>query len=157
MTVLSVLQIQKKGFTQQGIDQYYLDSAKKENKPVRFLETVQYQISVLVGMGEGYENDFVRYSLQDMDNTNTAIETLVSEWKKGSASISEVALTEMKQEWPLIYKTLVTDRNNAWTPQILGFLVSGQVHFVIVGYLHLHGEDGLLRQLENFGCTVEQL
>ena len=157
ITVLGILQIQKKDFTRQGIDQYYLDMAKKENKPVHFLETVQYQINVLIGMGEGYENDYVRYSLHDMENTDTDIETLVAEWKNGSASISEETLTEMKEEWPLIYKALVTDRNNAWTLQLMEFLASGQVHFVIVGYLHLHGTDGLLRQLEDLGCTVEQL
>jgi uncharacterized protein YbaP (TraB family) len=57
----------------------------------------------------------------------------------------------MKQDWPAIYKTLVSDRNTAWMPQIEEFLAGGQVHFVVVGLLHLHGPDGLLRQLEDLG------
>ena len=157
ITILSMVQIQKYGFTQQGIDMYYLDMAKKENKPVHFLETVQTQIDALVGMGEGYENDYIRYSLNDMENTETEIDVLLAEWKNGSLSKSETLLTEMKEEWPLIYKTLVADRNNAWMPQITEFLASGQVYFVITGLLHLHGTDGLLRQLKDSGCTIEQL
>ncbi|MCL1928788.1 MAG: TraB/GumN family protein [Treponema sp.] len=157
ITILSMVQIQKYGFTQQGIDMYYLDMAKKENKPVHFLETVQTQIDALAGMGEGYENDYVRYSLNDMENTETEIEVLLAEWKNGNPSKSEAILSEMEEEWPLIYKTLVGDRNNAWIPQIKKFLASGQVYFVIAGLLHLHGKDGLLRQLKDSGCTIEQL
>ena len=157
MTVLSVLQMENIGYSQQGIDQRYLDKAKTENKPVRFLETVQSQIDALIGMGEGYENDFIRYSLYDMENTETALEALLDEWKNGGTSTSEETLANMKEQWPVIYKTLVTDRNNAWAPQIKEFLDSGQIYFVVVGLLHLYGTDGLLRQLEDLGCTVEQL
>ena len=157
MTLLSVLQMEKAGYTQQGIDQHYLDKAKNENKPVRSLETVQTQIDALIGMGEGYENDFIRYSIYGMENTETGLEALLAEWKIGGTSLSEESLDEMKEHWPIIYKTLVTDRNSAWMPQIKEFLASGQVYFVIAGLLHMHGTDGLLRQLEDCGCTVEQL
>jgi uncharacterized protein YbaP (TraB family) len=60
VTMLSMLQIQEFGFVQQGVDIYYLDQAHQANKPVGFLETIEFQIDMIVSMGEGYENDFVR-------------------------------------------------------------------------------------------------
>jgi uncharacterized protein YbaP (TraB family) len=41
-------------------------------------------------------------------------------------------------------------------PQIEEYLSTGAIPFIIVGAAHLHGPDGLLIQLENSGCTVEQ-
>ena len=157
MNVLAVLQMEKVGYTQQGVDHHYLDKAKTAKKTVQFLETVKFQIDALVGMGEGYENDFIRYSLYEMKNTEAELEALLAEWKTGGTIFSEAYLKAMKEQWPVIYKTLVTDRNRAWMPKIKKFLASRQVYFVVVGLLHLHGTDGLLRQLEDFGCTIEQL
>jgi uncharacterized protein YbaP (TraB family) len=156
VSVLTVLQIQKFGFVEKGVDDHYLEKARTENKPVLFLETVEFQIDAIVSMGDGYENDYVRYSLQDMDDTEESITGLVAEWKKGVITKTEESLTEMREDWPAIYQTLVTERNNAWIPQIVEFMDSGKVHFVVVGLAHMPGPDGLLRLLENLGYTVEQ-
>ena len=153
---LTILQIEEHGFVQQGVDTYYLGKAKDEGKPIGFLETVEAQIDMMVTMGDGYENDYVRYSLQDMENTETGLEELLAEWRAGGSSDMDASLAEMKEQWPVLYQTLVADRNAAWIPQIEACLASGEVAFVIVGLAHLHGPDGLLRQLENSGCTVKQ-
>ena len=157
ITMLSTLQIQEMGFTQEGIDFYFLERARNDNKPVRFLESVESQINMLVSMGEGYENDFVRYSLQDMDETEMLLATIVNDWKAGESTSTEMTLDAMKEEWPQIYKSMITDRHDAWMPIIEEFLDSGTTYFIIAGLLHMHGPDGLLRLLENSGCTVEQL
>jgi uncharacterized protein YbaP (TraB family) len=157
ISMLIMQQIQKFGFTRQGVDTHYLEMAKSENRPVRYLETVRTQIDALVATGDGYENDYVRYSLYDMINTEAGIETLLTDWKRGAAASTEAAIREMRETWPDIYKTLLTDRNAAWMPQIEGFLASGQTYFVITGLAHLHGQDGLLRQLKNSGCKVQRL
>jgi uncharacterized protein YbaP (TraB family) len=157
ITVLSVLQMQKFGFVEQGVDTFYLNQAKKEDKPVRYLESVELQIDMLVSMGEGYENDYVRYSLEDLSSTDNSLAELVAEWKTGKTSLTEASLTSMREDWPAIYKSMVVDRNAAWMPQIEEYLSSGTIPFIIVGAAHLHGPDGLLIQLENSGCTVEPL
>jgi uncharacterized protein YbaP (TraB family) len=157
ITVLSVFQMQKFGFVEQGVDTFYMNQAKKEEKPVRFLESVELQIDMLVSMGEGYENDYVLYSLDDFSNTDNSLAELVAEWKAGDASLTEASLIEMKEDWPEMYKSMVFDRNAAWMPQIEEYLSSGATPFIVVGAAHLHGPDGLLTQLKSSGCTVEQL
>jgi len=152
---LALLQMQKMGFVEEGVDFYYLKKAKDENKPVGYLESIETQIDLIVTMGEGYENDFVRYSLYDMESTETELLSLLDEWKNGGSSKTEETLLEMRDEWPQIYKTVITDRNSAWMPQIERYLASGNVSFVIVGLAHIHGPDGLLQQLKNAGYKVE--
>jgi len=156
MTMLTMLEIQKSGFVQQGVDSYYLEKAEKGKKPLGFLETVETQIDMIVTMGDGYENDFIKYSLYDMDSTEKGLGDIVSEWKRGGAASTEKAILEMKNQWPALYKTLITDRNAAWLPRINEYLAAGPPVLVIVGLAHLHGQDGLLRQLADSGCTVEQ-
>jgi uncharacterized protein YbaP (TraB family) len=156
ITILTMMEIQKSGFVQQGVDVHYLEKAKKVKKPRGFLETIEAQIDMLVTMGDGYENDYVKYSLYDMDNTENDLTDIVSEWRKGGASSTEEAILEMKSQWPVLYKTMLVDRNAAWLPQINEYLAGGSPVLVIVGLAHLHGPDGLLRQLAESGCTVEQ-
>jgi len=157
VNMLLIQQMEKIGFKQQGIDDYFRVKAKNKNKPIIFLESVQSQINMLVSMGEGYENEYVSYSLTDMEETEEDIETLLHEWKYGITGTNEESLIEMKNEWPEIYKVLITDRHDEWIPQIEEFIASGKVHFVVAGLLHMYGPDGLRSRLKDLGYTVEQV
>jgi len=157
INILTVLQIQELGFLETGVDQYYYEKAKNINMATAFLESVQSQIDVIVSMGEGYEDEYVLYSLRDMGTTDESIETMVAEWKNGITLSAEKSLADMINEWPDLYKSMITGRHDTWFPQIDQFLASGKTHFVIVGFLHLPGPYGLLWYLENSGCVVEQL
>jgi hypothetical protein len=155
VNVLTIVAIQNFGFMQEGVDFYYYDLARSAGKPIDFLESVESQIDLLINMGDGYENEFVQYSLVDLDNMDS-IDELVFEWRNGLSTYSEATLLSMNETWPVLYNALITDRNNTWMPQIEGYLTSGTTAFIIVGNLHLHGPDGLLQLLINSGYKVEQ-
>ncbi len=158
MNTLAVLEMQEKqGFEQSGVDMIFLEKAKEAGMPVDFLETVESQIDLLTTMAEGYENDYVKYSLQDMDNTETELNSLVSSWRSGDADYFTRTAEEMNEMWPVLYQSLLVKRNAAWMPRLEEYLATEPVEFVITGVMHMHGPDGLLRQLEDLGCTVEQL
>ena len=157
VTMLTMMSIHEYGFVQEGVDHYFLEKAKDNNIPTVFLESVQSQINLITTMGEGYENEFVLYSILDMENTDESLELLLTDWKTGSAIVSDASLISMKEDWPQIYKSMITDRHDAWLPQIEEFFASGQVHFIIAGLFHMHGPDGLLRTLEDLGYSVEQV
>jgi uncharacterized protein YbaP (TraB family) len=76
--MLTTLQIQKFGFVQQGVDAHYLQKAKDKGKAIYYLETMQDQIDMIATMGDGYESDYVRYSLQDMEDTETRLAELLA-------------------------------------------------------------------------------
>jgi uncharacterized protein YbaP (TraB family) len=157
INTLSTLQYQRFEFIQKGVDAYYLEKAKKTGKSVHFLEAIEEQITGLVGMGDGYENDYVRYSMDKIGNTKQNIVSLVSEWQYGKTALFETALAKTHTQWPAVYEKLILDKNTTWLPQIEGYLLTEPVEFVIIDLLHLHGNDGLLRQLAASGCTIEQI
>ncbi len=53
-------------------------------------------------------------------------------------------------------ETLMTRRNRSWAETLAG-LTEGTKAFVAVGALHLSGEDGVLRLLEETGFEVERI
>jgi uncharacterized protein YbaP (TraB family) len=155
MMMLSTLDMQQSGFIEQGIDQHYFDRAKQSGKPLDFFETAEFQIDTILAMGEGYEDDFVRYSLLDRENTGKYLDELVAEWRAGGAEFMNRELALLKDLWPAIYQSLIADRNARWLPRIEEYITTEPVEFVIVGLAHLHGPEGLLRQLQDRGYTVE--
>jgi uncharacterized protein YbaP (TraB family) len=63
----------------------------------------------------------------------------------------------MNKEFPELYQSLLVQRNNNWMPKIDQYLSDKQVEFIIVGSLHLHGAEGLLKKLKDKGYLLEQL
>jgi len=156
VNMLVVQQMEKYGFAQEGVDMYFLVKAKEYEKPVYFLESVHSQIDIIVTMGDGYENEYVLYSLEDIENTEAGIESLVEEWKDGTSSNTEDALYEMKNHWPNMYKNLIIDRHDAWLPQIEMLFSSDKTCFVIIGLAHMYGPEGILTELKKSGYNVEK-
>ena len=65
----------------------------------------------------------------------------------------------INQVMPLISRILLSiDRmaNNAWMPQIEALFKTKKPTFVLVGILHLVGDDGLLNQLSAKGYQIER-
>ncbi len=63
----------------------------------------------------------------------------------------------MKAEFPEVYEALVVQRNNNWMEKIPLFIEDKSRAFVLVGAMHLNGDDGLIKQLKKQDFTVEPL
>ncbi len=62
----------------------------------------------------------------------------------------------MMEDYPQVYRSLLVERNNNWLPKIERLISQPEQKFILVGALHLVGEDGLLKQLKNKGYQVQQ-
>jgi uncharacterized protein YbaP (TraB family) len=63
----------------------------------------------------------------------------------------------MEKDFPVMTDRFVEDRNNVWLSKIEAMFETEAVEFVLVGALHLVGEEGLLERLKSKGYTVENL
>ena len=61
------------------------------------------------------------------------------------------------KEYPELYEVLVVERNNDWLPQIEAALQDSEPVLIVVGTLHLLGEDGLVTALKAKGYSLQQL
>lgn len=154
---LMMMKMQEMGLTAEGVDKHFYAKAREEERQVEFLETLDEQIDMLVNMGEGNENEFVKYSLKDFENMEKELSEMTATWRDGSSRTMIKQAKTMKKEFPDIYKSLLTDRNNAWLPKIEIYLEDETIEYILVGVMHLLGKDGILKMLEKRGYSVEQV
>lgn len=158
MTTLSVLEFQKLGFTPQGVDMFYFTRAMGDGKAMRELEPVDAQIDMLASMGEGYESEYVLYSLEDFENSADSIEELVRVWREADLdAMEEVFIEPMREMSSALYEDILVTRNHAWIPVIEELVQEEETVFVLVGAAHLPGADGLLTLLSERGYSIEPL
>ncbi|GHV79434.1 hypothetical protein AGMMS49944_12250 [Spirochaetia bacterium] len=161
LNMLSVLQLQQNGLTETGVDAYYMEQSKKKHKTMLFLESVDFQIDLMLNMFDENIDEYIGYSVTDLAQDEGAIkaeiEKLLYDWTNGTSEYITQLNNEMSSDYPSVYDRLIKDRNNTWVPIIEGYLEDAPVEFVVVGLAHIHGEDGLLKQLSEAGYLINPL
>jgi len=155
--VLTSIELMKAGFSADaGLDLHLAGRARKEGKEVRAFETADYQIGLFSEMDEDSSRAFLRYSLKDMDNVVSQLESLTEAWETGDVAALSALLTEAFSDEPELFERLVTVRNRAWLPQVEELLKGDDTAMVVVGALHLVGPGGLIEMLRDRSYRVEQ-
>lgn len=158
MVALALVELRKLGVTEKGVDTFFYQRAKKDKKVIERFETVDEQLDYILSMGDGNEDDFVTYSLHDIDNVKQMFESLASAWRKGDAAkVDEVMAGEMRTHEPRLYQKLIVDRNRNWLPSIEKYATSRRTGFILVGVGHLVGPEGIIETLKKKGYKVEQM
>jgi hypothetical protein len=140
-----------------GLDEYFLDKARKSGKTVVALEAVDFQIGLITGFSKEEGQMLLKDTLKDLEDTEKNFDEMVKDWKKGESTKLAKLLTEAFEDSPAIYKRLLTDRNERWVPKIEELLSNGRPAIIIVGAGHLVGKGGVLELLKNKGFKVTQL
>jgi len=156
-TMMTMVELQRLGLVGIGVDAFFNGKSIKDAKKLGQLETVESQIAFIANMGLGQEDEILRYSLADIEQLPSLMQSMKQAWRRGNMSrLNEIGITPFKKEFPEVHRALFTNRNNAWMPQIEAMLKTRAVEFVLVGALHLAGDDGLLSQLAARGYKVRQ-
>ena len=156
---IAVMEYQRLGMNpESGVDPYYSNKAKKDGKTLEQLNTPEEQISFIATLGKGQENEMILQTLSDIEKLSTMLDDLKLAWRTGNLTkLNKDYLAPIQNEFPDAYKALFVDRNNAWLPKIMRLLDDKEVEFVLVGAVHMAGEEGLIEQLKKSGCKIEQL
>lgn len=143
-----------------GLDRHMAERAQAASKPVQGLETGAQQIAVFDGMAPDHQLQALQDTLDEVDSMDREVDALHALWRSGNADgLFERTGEEMKREYPGLYDRVNVQRNQAWLPRVEAALASGTADdtLVVVGALHLLGEDGLVAQLAARGYDVERL
>jgi uncharacterized protein len=140
-----------------GVDKHFFKLAHDGGKRIVPLETVDFQIGLLVGFTKAEEDLMVEKSLEEMDDEKKLYNEMVTAWQTGNADALEKMLNKMRAEAPSIFKKLVSDRTASWIPEFEKLLHGPQNAIVIVGAGHLVGPDGAVELLRKKGFKVTQL
>lgn len=158
MVSLAVMELTKMGVSRQGVDEFFYELAIKERKAVEGLETADEQINYVVSMADGHEDEFVTYSLRDLEHIREQFESLADAWRAGdTVKLDRIMIDDLKTRWPKLYKKLIVDRNRNWLPLIEAYQKTPRTEFILVGVGHLVGPDGIVEALRKKGYKVDKL
>lgn len=142
-----------------GLDRHFMQQARRTGKPADGLETAGEQIRLLDGMDLEEQRQMLAEALDDARDGNRESHELHDAWRAGDAHRlwTEMA-AEMKQRYPALYRNINVERNDRWVPKLVEHLQAGQgTTLVVVGALHLLGEDGVVEKLRARGYHVERI
>ena len=143
-----------------GLDMHFLARANTASKPATGLEKGSEQIAVLDGMSNVEQLQFLNESLGEAENAQVEIDRLHAAWRRGDPqALLDGMATDMRREYPQLYRRINVDRNDAWVPKLQRMLddETKDDTLVVVGALHLLGEDGVVVKLRAKGYKVKRI
>jgi uncharacterized protein len=155
---LTSLVTQQAGYTPElGVDFHFDQRARAAGKTVKGLESMDEQIAVFDGLDREGQIDFLRSTLEELENVTSEMNELTEAWTSGKVErMAEMVQESMGQE-PEVLERVLYGRNRAWVPQIESLLREGGTSLVIVGLGHLVGERSVIDLLGERGYAVQRL
>lgn len=142
----------------QGVDHILLYDAYFKEIDIIPLETMQFQIDLIANLPNDGE-DLLLAAIKEYHQTEKMTSCLTESWIAGDIDkLNEFAeASEFSEDFS---KLFITDRNSDWATKLNSqeFLTdtSGQ-YLVVVGTLHLVGNNSLIDELKDQGFSVEKL
>jgi uncharacterized protein YbaP (TraB family) len=159
--LVTVTEMQKLGLDpEQGLDRQLAARAVAAGKATSGLESVGEQIAALHSMTPEEQRQALQESLQEAAKFKLEMDDLHALWRSGDdTGLFDRMGRELREKYPALYQRVDVDRNRAWLPKVKAMLDAQRSDdaLVVVGSLHLLGEDGLVSQLQRSGYRVERL
>jgi uncharacterized protein YbaP (TraB family) len=159
--VVSVGEMQRIGLDPgQGLDRQLAAQAAKADKPAGGLESAAEQIAALDSMSTAEQQQMIDEALVGVEGFKAEMDELHGLWRRGDAAGLHARMgKDLRDRYPLLYKRINVDRNRAWLPKVQAMLDAEAEDdaLVVVGSLHLLGDDGLVEMLRKQGYAVERV
>lgn len=143
---------------EKGIDMYFLNKAKEDNKQIIELESASYQYGILSSFDMDMQIYLLEESVKNYNESLDDMKKLYEIYKRGvKEEIEEFLFTsEEGNEYDEIYNNiLITNRNQNMASLLEENYTQGENIFCTVGLAHIVGEGGIADLLENKGYKVE--
>lgn len=155
---IDVLLLTRLGYSPaHGVEMHFAELAAKDGKSISGLETERQQLEMLDGLSASAQRDLLLQTLTEGQDVDSAMNDLIASWRHGDIADIEATLLQDIRQYPEIYGSILRQRNENWVGQIAGLLDDSQNYLIIVGAMHLVGDDGLQSLLQKEGLVVRQL
>ncbi len=140
-----------------GVEMTMTTRAAADGKPIEGLETVDEQLSFLDGLPLDVQNEMLLQALRESASLREQIDELFVAWRHGDIETLNNGLLESIAKESELHDVLIVNRNRRWVDAILEWLDDEQDYLIVVGALHLVGDDGVPALLEQRGIGIHQL
>ncbi|MEZ5562338.1 MAG: TraB/GumN family protein [Gammaproteobacteria bacterium] len=153
--VITQLRLAQLGFdTARGVESHIVASAGESGKEIRGLETLEGQLKTLDALSPGAQRTFLQLTLEEAASIGDEVDDMIAAWKSGDESTLEHEMLDSVREQPEVYRSLILKRNEAFSRAIARLANDSQDYLVVVGTLHLVGEDSVLNMLARDGLKT---
>lgn len=141
-----------------GLDHYLMQQAQSRGKPADGLERAEEQLTLLDGMTLTEQQQLLEEALDEAETTDQ-LRRLHAAWRNGDVQTLTTQMAEdMRRQYPALYQDINVERNARWVPRLENQLGKGSgTTLVVVGALHLLGNDGVVERLRARGYHVERI
>ena len=140
-----------------GIDMVMTRNARADNKPIIGLETIDEQLRTLDTLSATAQQRFLGQTLEEAASIGDELDKIVVAWRTGDTESLENLLMKGLDEQPEVYEQVLVQRNRRWTKEIIGMTNDSQNYLIIVGTLHLIGNDSVQNMLGEAGIRTHQI
>lgn len=156
--------------TDDGIDRYFLNKAKKDKKEILEVESAEFQNNMLLSFPDELYDFMIIYSIDNEDESVKDTQKLYKIWLKGNEKeFNEYLNTEEefdldKYDYKDLEKALenydlelITKRNVSMADKAEEYFEDEKDVFFVVGAAHIVGDDALVELLTERGYTIKKL
>lgn len=152
--------------SENGFDVYFMNQAKKDGKKIIEVESVDFQMNMLIGFSDTINSLILEsYLTTDKDEYVAELEELYQMWATGDVEgvfeSEEIDESEFSAEELDAYadynKQMLTDRNVTMANKLVELSKGDENVFYMVGLAHFGGDDGILKLLDDAGITYERV
>jgi uncharacterized protein YbaP (TraB family) len=140
-----------------GVEMTMTQRAVADGKPIEGFETIDEQLSFLDGLPIEAQREMLLQVLIEGADMGELIDDLVDAWHHGDTTVLEDVLLSSMADQELLSDVLISSRNARWTEKIATWLDDDKDYLVVVGALHLVGEEGVPALLGARGFGIQQL
>ena len=140
-----------------GVEMTMTNRAIADGKPIMGLETVDEQLGFLDGLPLPAQREMLLQTLAQSAGLEATVDGLVDAWRHGDTAMLERELLAGIAEQRELHEILIVERNERWAGTIRSWLGDEDDYLVVVGALHLVGEDGVPALLDRAGLEIRQL
>jgi len=140
-----------------GIEFHLAEIASRDNKEIFGLETTRQQLEILDSLSLPSQRELLIQTLSDSAELSEAMDDMVNAWRYGDIEFLENSLLADMQEFDELHQAIVVNRNRNWVVRIEELLREKDDYLIVVGALHLVGDQGVPNLLSQRGFDVIQL
>lgn len=146
-----------------GIDRYFINKAKREEKPVMALETVEEQIDAFSGGSLEEQVQLLEGTVAQMDAQEMSPDDVMDAWESGDTeALANLLIPAPGQEEnagvAAFWRRLLDERNVRMAERVEAIDARQEEPLLmIVGAMHMVGPEGVVALLRERGYTVEQV
>lgn len=140
-----------------GVEQQVAAWAARDGKSIHGLESFEEQLGMFKSLPPEVHRELLLKTLEDLGSLAEDADALVREWRGADLDALGQQLESDFEGYEALRERIVGERNRAWLPELEALAAATDTSLVVVGALHLVGEDGLPALLAARGFTVRWL